>query len=435
MLRLRPTIALFALLWLQAISFVRAMATGDAGCNLFFCTNITISSDDMMSFEIKPIMEPFGWVAIGFGRRMKGTHMIILWDDNDGTAILSQRYGVGHVEPVLEPNPPRVATMIPPRESTTWEYKADTNFPTRAFQIPMNKTDPSPGTMIWAYSLRRPEDGPTSNLTGHYVAGTINMRLDKHVVEEFPGTIAHNDIVSGGSSFPSYSKAVWHGILVSVGFLVLLPTGSLLARWGRTFTPKWFQLHRTFNFYIALPVIAVGWLLGPLSVLDRHASHLSDAHQISGALLLAVYLTQIVLGRFIHAQHGKPNRAPHPPTNILHVVVGIIVIAGAFLQVRSGFAEWAERTGQPDVSSWCHTVWAVWGLVLPVLYFGGLALLKKQFAQEKKGATYEDTPTKNYIQLATTPAFDESEHDLDTPAMGRGYSELESGVPLLARGA
>ncbi|KAF7304730.1 Cytochrome b561 domain-containing protein [Mycena kentingensis (nom. inval.)] len=431
MLRLHPSVGILALLWLQAASLVLA-ATGDGGCNVMFCTNITLT-DKVITFEIKPIMEPFGWVAIGFGRRMKGTPMVILWDDNDGTPILSQRFGTGHVEPVLDPNPPRIATMVAPRETTKWVYNADTDFPTRAFQIPINKTDPHPGTMIWAYSIQRPTDGPLSNLTGHLVAGTINMRLDKHVVEDIPSQIVTTADSTGG--FLRYSKAAWHGIVVSIGFLVLLPGGSLVARLGRTFTPKWFQLHRMINFYIALPVIAVGWSLGAWTVYDRGMGHLTDAHHLCGVLLFGLYITQIVLGRFIHAQHGTAGRAPHPPTNILHVLLGISVVALAFFQVRSGLAEYASHMGQPD-AAWCHTLWSIWGLVLPVLYFGGLALLKRQFVQEKANkGVYDGTPTKNYIALATTPAFDNSDHELGVSGMGRGYSEVESGVPLLARGA
>ncbi|KAJ7063110.1 hypothetical protein C8F01DRAFT_1131558 [Mycena amicta] len=398
------------------LSLSPALQSGDSGCNLFFCLNITI--------EVKPIFEPFGWVGLGWGRQMKGTHMVILWDDADGSRILSQRYGVGHVEPVLEPHPPRVATVIEPIE-TTWKTKSESNYSTSAFQIPFNKSDPYPGTMIWAYSLRQPDSDPSADLTGHYVAGTINMRLDK-IVNDFPGT--QTDVVdSHVHAFPRYEKAVWHGILVSVGFLLLLPGASLIARWGRTFTPRWFKVHRALNFYIALPVIAVGWALGPLAVFDRQATHFADAHQICGILLFGLYIAQLFLGRFIHSKHSVVGRAPHPPTNILHVVLGITVITLAFIQVRSGFDEWAKKTGQADVAHWCHDVWAMWALALPVLYFGGLALLKRQFAQEVQGRSYEDTPGKtNYIALATTPVFDSSEHDI-------GYSELESGVPLLSR--
>jgi len=209
-----------------------------------------------------------------------------------------------------------------------------------------------------------------------------------------------------------------------------LPAGSLVAQWGRTFTPLWFKTHRIVNFGVALPVISVGFVLGPLAVLDRQAQHFADAHQICGVLLFGLYLVQLFVGRYIHSRRAAVGRPLHPPSNILHAVLGISIIALAFLQVRSGLGEW-KRTGQMDVSRWCHDALAAWSAILPVLYFGGLAFLKRQFAQERQGQTYDDLPErKDYIALAAAPSpilFDSEHEELDIAA----YSELESGVPLL----
>ncbi|KAF7338461.1 Cytochrome b561 domain-containing protein [Mycena venus] len=420
---------LLLLLWLQGLAVIGATSVGDNGCNLFFCLNITITDNEIMTYQVTPVFEPFGWVGLGFGRMMKDTHMVVIWEKEDGSKIVSQRYGVGHVEPVIEPKPPRMVTVVPPTVKETLAH-THTNYSTTAFQIPFNKTDPRPGQIIWAYSLRRPDDDPSSDLTGHYVAGTVNMRLNKGV-PDLPGMVAEGP-EDALAALPRYQKLIWHGILLSVGFLVLLPTGSLVARWGRTFTPRWFMVHRIVNFYVALPVIAAGFILGPLAVLDRQAKHFADAHQICGVLLVAVYLAQLFLGRYIHSRRAVEGRQPHPPSNIMHAVLGISIIALAFLQVRSGFGEWSKRTGQQDVSRWCHDALAAWSLILPALYFGGLAFLKRQFVQEQKGETYDASPEgKNYIALAAAPSpilFD-SEHEADLGA----YSELESGVPLLHR--
>lgn len=397
---------------------------GESGCNLFFCMNVTMTKSTM-TYEVTPIFEPFGWVGLGFGRQMQGTHMIVLWNRKDGTPVLSQRYGVGHVEPVLESHPPRIATMVAPT-ATAWKHKG--NYTTTAFQIPRNQTNPRPGQIIWAYSLRRPDDDETSDLTGHYVAGTVNMRLDK-AVPDLPGQVDTDTPTQGpGDALKplSHQKLIWHGILLSVGFLVLLPTGSLIARWGRTFTPRWFKAHRIVNFGVALPVIAAGFVLGPLAVRERQATHFADAHQICGALLFALYIGQLFLGWYIHARRAVPERAPHPLSNILHAMLGISTIALAFLQVRSGVSEWSMRTGREDLPHWCYDALIAWAVVTPLSYFAGLALLRRQFAQEQQGHTYDaNSPEgKNYIALADTPSLD-SEHDVPM------YSELESGFPLL----
>nr|GAT61218.1 predicted protein [Mycena chlorophos] len=410
MLHFHP--ALLVVLWLQLTSFVRAItySTHDSGCNFFFCMDISIGDDDMLTYEIKPIFEPFGWVGVGWGRQMKGTPMVVIWDDTDGSRILSQRFGVGHVEPIVDHKPPRVATLVEPSPNTVWETKSSdtSNYSTTAFQIPLNKSEPRPGTMIWAYSLSTPESDPNADLNGHYVAGTFNMRL------------INPSYVPPGSA--TAKTTLVHGIFLSFGFLVLLPAGVLVGRLGRTFTVRWFMIHRALNFYVALPVIALGWVMGPVTVHNANGAHLSDAHKICGVLLLLLYVAQLLLGRYIHAKHAVPGRALHPPNNILHVLLGLCVVALAFFQVNSGLGEWAKSTGRKDVDKWYRDVWLVWVLALPAFYFSGLALLKRQFFLEGLGNGMDE---KNYIQLSTTAALD-AEQDSE-------YGELESGMPLLAR--
>ncbi|KAJ7285641.1 hypothetical protein C8J57DRAFT_643308 [Mycena rebaudengoi] len=430
------------LLWFQALSSVRA-TRGDSGCNLFFCMNITLA-EDTMTYAITPIFEPFGWVGLGFGRLMRDTHMIVIWEKEDGSGpILSQRYATGHTEPRVTPKPPRVATLQPETVSS-WRPG---NYSTVTFEIPRNKTNPREGQIIWAYSLTKPESSVDAQILPHYVAGTVNMDLSKHI----PGTpitpeekafsdaaaaaaaaAAAPTLVSQGpedalGAFPRRQKLIWHGILLTVGFLFLLPTGSLVARWSRTFTPRWFKLHRMINFYIALPVILLGWVLGPLAVIDRGAGHLTDAHQVFGVLMLGLYLGQLFLGRSIHAKKvAMPDRPPHPPSNLAHIALGIAVIFLAFLQVRSGLSEFITSTGQAGLSHWCHDAWVAWAILLPVLYFSGLVLLRRQLHQEKQGATYSNSPEHtNYIALsaAPSPMFD-ADHEM-------AYNETN--VPLLHR--
>lgn len=47
----------------------------------------------------------------GFGQRMSGTEMFILWSNTDGSITLSQRTASGQFEPVYNQNPTRVATL------------------------------------------------------------------------------------------------------------------------------------------------------------------------------------------------------------------------------------------------------------------------------------------------------------------------------------
>lgn len=45
---------------------------------------------------------------------MAHSHMVLVWPNDDGTVTLSQRYAIGHHEPGLVANPPRVATIVEP---------------------------------------------------------------------------------------------------------------------------------------------------------------------------------------------------------------------------------------------------------------------------------------------------------------------------------
>ncbi|KAF7363263.1 Cytochrome b561 domain-containing protein [Mycena sanguinolenta] len=420
--------SLLLLLWFQSLVAVGATSVGDSGCGLFFCLNVTVT-DDIMTYQITPIFEPFGWVGLGFGRQMKDTHMVVVWEkEEDRSPVLSHRYGHGHVEPEVDEHPPRVASIVPASVTINPSIAhTHSNYSTIAFQIPLNRTNPKPGQVIWAYSLRQPGPYPSAELLQHYAAGTIDMPLNK-VVADLPGTIEN----ALDNPLPRYQKLIWHGILLSIGFLVLLPMGSLIARWGRTLTPRWFKAHRFLNLGLALPAICGGFILGPLAVLDREARHFADVHQICGLLLVALYGAQLLLGRYIHSRRDVVGRPPHPPSNMLHALLGIFIITGAFLQVRSGFEEWSMSTQQPAISHWCHDALTAWSVILPLLYFGGLVLLKRQLAQEKNGQECDDSPErKNYIALhPATAIFAGHEQEMEFEVAA--YSEFDN-APLLSR--
>ena len=72
-----------------------------------------------------------------------------------------------------------------------------------------------------------------------------------------------------------------HAVLSAAGFLILLPLGALVARWGRVFTPKWFAAHWFLNVVLGIPLICIGWALGPLAVAQQGLEHVVTAHQVS----------------------------------------------------------------------------------------------------------------------------------------------------------
>ena len=77
-----------------------------------------------------------------------------------------------------------------------------------------------------------------------------------------------------------------HAFLVSFGFLVLLPIGTLVARYSRVYNVKWFPYHWKINGYIAGPIITVGVLLGPIIVFSKETFriHFANGHEVTSFL-------------------------------------------------------------------------------------------------------------------------------------------------------
>lgn len=68
-----------------------------------------------------------------------------------------------------------------------------------------------------------------------------------------------------GASGPlkSHEKLfVAHAVLVGLGFLLVLPLGSLFARWLRTYTSKWYLGHWMFQFTIGMSVSTLLRVIG-----------------------------------------------------------------------------------------------------------------------------------------------------------------------------
>ncbi|KAF7360135.1 Cytochrome b561 domain-containing protein [Mycena venus] len=188
---------------------------------------------------------------------------------------------------------------------------------------------------------------------------------------------------------PLEIKARNHAILCTVGFLILLPLGVLLARYARTFTRRWFWGHAVMQLVIAGPVIFVGWKLGHdlANQLEGFAT-LYDPHQRIGIALLALYVTQLLLGTIIHfVKMQGLFRGHRPPQNYFHVALGLAILALAAYQVHYGLTiEWTFATeGVHAVPDSALHAWMALIIVFWVLYFLGMALLPRQFSREKEG--------------------------------------------------
>ena len=62
--------------------------------------------------------------------------------------------------------------------------------------------------------------------------------------------------------FPFEKYIIAHAIFCVIGFLGLLPLGALVARYTRTFTPKWYTAHWIIQFAIGTSILSLA-LLSP----------------------------------------------------------------------------------------------------------------------------------------------------------------------------
>ncbi|KAJ8075840.1 hypothetical protein PM082_021472 [Marasmius tenuissimus] len=180
-----------------------------------------------------------------------------------------------------------------------------------------------------------------------------------------------------------------HAILCATGFLILLPVGVLVARYTRTFTNRWFSMHAAFQTFVAGPVIFTGWYYGWKSAEELQTGHFIDPHQKMGLALLILYVAQLLVGIFVHwVKTPSPfGTGTRPPQNYFHGFLGLAIFVLAASQVHYGlFIEWAFALGGLHVvPASAKNAWIALVVIFWTLYLGGLALLPRQFKQERKG--------------------------------------------------
>ncbi|KAJ4478806.1 hypothetical protein C8J55DRAFT_549803 [Lentinula edodes] len=201
-----------------------------------------------------------------------------------------------------------------------------------------------------------------------------------------------------------------HAILSTTGFLILLPVGVLVARYARTFTPVyvvipsptwisgiWFPVHFVVQLFLSGPVIFAAWYYGWKTSDVLGLGHFLDPHQKMGLALLILYVLQLLLGLFTHfiklrSPFGPGTRSPQ---NYFHVFLGLVILVLAAEQVHYGlYIEWAFATGGLHVVPMAaKRAWIALIVIFWVLYLAGLALVPRQFSQEKRAR--HGTPTKS----------------------------------------
>ena len=172
--------------------------------------------------------------------------------------------------------------------------------PILAFDVPKNNDTIQ--SLVWAFGVTIPPADPSASIEQHLDAGNLSLNLTKKLDESSIGsalastttiqsaTLATTSALAPSQSFSTTAATtlshtdgvlVAHAALSAAGFLILLPLGTLVARWARVFTPKWFTAHWFINVVLGIPLTCVGWALGPLAVARRGMGHIVTPHQVS----------------------------------------------------------------------------------------------------------------------------------------------------------
>jgi cytochrome b561 len=378
---------------------------GDTQCSQTMCVAATVNGTQTTYVLSGLGSSKFGWMGMGFGSQMSNTPMVIMWMNN-GRAILSQRSAPSEVMPTVVSSPPRIATLLDS------ETKISTTTPSLAYTIPSNSDTKQ--SIIFAYGTTDPNSAsPDATLIQHLDYGILSLDLTKVLSTSSTGSGSS----SGSPAVPSgvsdtkftaplqpYQKTIIaHAVLVTAGFLFILPAGALLARYARTFTNTWFKGHWILQFGVAAPLICIGVILGVVAVSQAKANHFDDNHKRWGIALLVLYLVQCGLGAFIHFVK-KADRKRRPPQNYVHAVFGIAIIGLSLYQVHSGFdTEWPLTTGRDPVPKYVKYIFYIWAVLLPVAYAVGLSFLPKQYRQERaKVNDRSNFDQNNYLNLTET---------------------------------
>ncbi|KAI8992905.1 hypothetical protein BD414DRAFT_482655 [Trametes punicea] len=221
--------------------------------------------------------------------------------------------------------------------------------------------------------------------------------------------------MAGGIAIPllPFEKyIVAHAIFCVIGFLGFLPLGALLARYTRTYTSSWFTAHWICQLALAGPTIIIGVALGIHAVNLSGTGAVNDVHKKWGIAIFVLYLLQVAIGLTIH--YVKPRswasgRGRRPVQNYFHAVFGLLIIAFAMFQVRTGFrSEWPAQTGRGSVGNGANVFWYFWIIFISALYFAGLAFLFRQFRQERaaqREGAMKDSPEMKPMSSSSEPSM------------------------------
>ncbi|GAA5836688.1 hypothetical protein JCM3766R1_006992 [Sporobolomyces carnicolor] len=313
-----------------------------------------------------------GWLAIGLGSKMSNSDYLIGWPMISGSSV---DWVLSHRIPDGDHGTPQMASTSSQTKTSDFYHIVP--------ELSTTTTGSSFTTLAWLRQLEPPSNYPTSSAVSNAVVDRTSTSLrmiyasaskDPASTDEAASVAQHNrpygsfsqDISqpinlaaaapfgttgTGKSASGGWTKRdkvlIAHAAIGSIGAVLFVPAGILLARLGRSGT--WFPAHRAIQFFSALLII-VSAIIG---ITQNDGAHFSDGHQRLGIILIALFVAQPALGIFAHwTKGGAPLTSAHPALSrpypsivrIIHIVLGVVVAGVGYWQVASGFDEWQSSS-------------------------------------------------------------------------------------------
>ncbi|KAJ4790481.1 Cytochrome b561 and DOMON domain-containing protein [Rhynchospora pubera] len=309
-----------------------------------FILRYATTSNNTWSFVLS---SPYtnAYIAIGFSSngQMVGSSAMVGWaTSGNGTVGTANQYYLGGVSP--SDCPPGTGNLNVVKNSTVIVSQSSRLY--LAFEITVDKPSPY---LVYAVGPRGTLPSSNGYLTEHRDMASASFN-------------ANTGVISDAQSGRGFDKARKHGLLVLLGWGVLVPIGILAARYFKRYDPHWFYSHisiQTVGFGLGLAGIIMGFDLEDDEVDDY------DKHKALGIAILVFGCLQVT------AFLARPDKSSKVRKywNWFHHNIGRLAIAFSIANIFLGLSIASEGKSWYIGYGAFLGVWVITALLLEIRHW------------------------------------------------------------------
>lgn len=231
----------------------------------------------------------------------------------NGKPVVSDRYSKGEVMPLIDA---KQNINIISTDNGVYKFTRPLNTGD-SFDKPI--TDSVQG-MIWAWGNAQVTS--ETNIPQHDQRGSFKLNL-----------LSANSTVSFGTSLDYKKVVLTHGLMMAIGWAILVVAGIFVARFLKNIMGVWwYRAHvGLMMFNVVLSIIAFGLIVA----VTEDGKHFKNSHQIIGLVVFIAVILQSILGQYINLM-WNPTRVGVPWHDQLHWWLGRILAVLALVNIFLG---------------------------------------------------------------------------------------------------